>query len=67
MSNSKDSFDRYPYLKHSTAEPPKVKLTFEEWYVVSGWKDQHRVLSIDDADSAKYMMGVSWKAAQENK
>ena len=46
--------------------PPPMKYTFEEWYLLSGWKDQHRVLSLDDADSAKYIMGVAWKAAQEN-
>lgn len=51
MSNSANSFDRYPYLKHSTAKqeccgnplrgcmdcPPPKKLTFEEWVVSQGY------------------------------
>ena len=53
------SFDRYPYLKHSTAEPqintPK-RLTFEEW-----WEDaQHWVPFEEHPEKA------IWKAAQEN-
>lgn len=63
MSNSKDSFDRYPYLKHSTAEPPKVKLTFEEWLhhrFPAGVDGYAHMLNINDLEQC-------WKAAQENK
>ena len=44
------------------------KLTFDEWYLQSGWASKHqRLLSLDDADAARYIMSVSWAAAQENK
>lgn len=47
--------------------PEKKKLTFEEWYVQSGWAGRHaECCSGDDADSVKYIMKCSWKAAQEN-
>jgi hypothetical protein len=42
------------------------KLTFEEWYKESGWFATHTNLSLDDADSSKYIMMQAWKAAQEN-
>jgi len=48
--------------------PVKKKLTFDEWYSQSGWAACHtRLLSLDDADSAKYIMKMAWQAAQENK
>ena len=42
------------------------KLTFDEWYSQSGWAARHLQVSLDDADSAKYIMRASWEAAQEN-
>lgn len=42
------------------------KLTFDEWYSQSGWPALHTQLSLDDADSCKYIMHQAWKAAQEN-
>ena len=52
------SFDRYPYLKHSTAEPqintPK-KLTFEEWL---------KTTNITTDDTLLYNWGITvWQAA----
>ncbi len=44
----------------------KKKLTFEEWYSQSGWAARHEMVSLDDADSCKYIMSLAWKAAQEN-
>lgn len=58
MSNSNSSFDRYPYMKHSTAELPKVKLTFEEWWKIRYFEETP--CAINDAKEI-------WKAAQENK
>ena len=44
----------------------KKKLTFEEWYSQSGWAARHLNVSLDDADSSKFIMNEAWKAAQEN-
>lgn len=57
-----ESFDRYPYLKHSTAEPPKVKLTFEEWYAIwyKSIPSYRGFINRNDMERA-------WNAAQENK
>lgn len=67
-----NSFDRYPYMKHSTAEPlsekPKKKLTFEEWAVSKGygyWVSLNTFgwnsLYFNEEDVRSI-----WKAAQEN-
>ena len=42
-------------------------MTFEEWYSQSGWAARHcDLLSLDDADSAKYIMEVAWNASRRN-
>jgi len=45
-------------MKHSTAELPKVKLTFEEWWKIRYFEETP--CAINDAKEI-------WKAAQENK
>ena len=40
------------------------KLTFDEWYSETGWEKYHsHNLSLDDADSAKFIMQKAWNAA----
>ncbi len=47
--------------------PPR-KLTFEEWFIFSGWRAKFAATeSLDDADSFKFFMREAWNAAQENK
>ena len=65
IERKQNSFNRYPYMKHSTAEPiletPKKKLTFEEW-----WKKQ---MPMYEDKPFEYMVDAAeaaWKAAQEN-
>lgn len=53
------------YIERKQAGDTK-KLTFEEWYSQSGWAARHQEVSLDDADSCKYIMSLAWKAAQEN-
>ena len=62
IERKQNSFDRYPYLKHSTAEPisetPKKKLTFDEWWDMHGDKFP---LAYPKASA-----NLLWNAAQEN-
>ena len=57
------SFDRYPYMKHSTANPDEMlpakrkKLTFHQWYE-KNW-DWNRPIYYEDLQDL-------WDAAQEN-
>lgn len=40
IERKQNSFDRYPYMKHSTAEPQETvkKLSFDEWWDLHGDK-----------------------------
>lgn len=63
--NSKYGFDLHPYLKTPNVEPPKKKLSFDEWWT------QGRVYDKPEPgtkpNSPKWWARVAWNAAQENK
>ena len=66
IERKQNSFDRYPYMKHSTAEPisetPK-KLSFDEWWnevVYTGRRRRHEFNASEEAAR------LIWKAAQQN-
>lgn len=49
-----------------TTLSPK-KLSFDGWYEEQGWKDFHAgIMSLDDADSTRYLMYMAWCAGQVN-
>lgn len=69
IERKQNSFDRYPYMKHSTAEPisetPKKKLTFDEWWNEKVYDDNIRGYHWGQVIS-KESAYVLWKAAQQN-